>query len=175
MSAIASDSVSETELKREESRPWSGYETSVFIGVRRPSYLRLSLLDHAIFKSVSVDTTTYGIITSENCPMLRQKSVSLICKWNGRTWIIFLFSVVISREWLFKSSFVCPLWLDNFKYFFTFHTSTICTVGISLSIIFQYYRERPLWIPIKWNALFLLINTVMAMIILKVLQALIVK
>ena len=42
--------------------------------------------------------------------------------------------------------------------------------GISLSIIFQYYRERPLWIPIKWNALFLLINTVMAMFILKVLQ-----
>ena len=80
ISAIASDSVSETELKREESRPWSGYETSVFIGVRRPSYLRLSLLDHAIFKSVSVDTTTNGIITSENCPMVRQKSVSLICK-----------------------------------------------------------------------------------------------
>ena len=42
--------------------------------------------------------------------------------------------------------------------------------GISLSIIFQYYRERPLWIPIKWNALFLLINTVMAMFILKVLH-----
>lgn len=33
--------------------------------------------------------------------------------------------------------------------------------GVSLSIIFQYYREKPLWIPIRWNALFLLINIVM--------------
>jgi len=33
--------------------------------------------------------------------------------------------------------------------------------GISLSIIFQYYRPIPLWIPIRWNALFLLINGVM--------------
>jgi hypothetical protein len=33
--------------------------------------------------------------------------------------------------------------------------------GMSLSIIFQYYREKPLWIPIRWNVLFLLINTSM--------------
>lgn len=33
--------------------------------------------------------------------------------------------------------------------------------GITLSILFQYYREKPLWIPIRWNSLFLLINTVM--------------
>ena len=33
--------------------------------------------------------------------------------------------------------------------------------GISLSLIFQYYREKPLWIPIRWNSLFLAINTVM--------------
>lgn len=30
--------------------------------------------------------------------------------------------------------------------------------GIVLNILFQYYRPIPLWIPIKWNALFLLIN-----------------
>uniref|UniRef100_A0A7S3HEK0 Cyclic nucleotide-binding domain-containing protein n=1 Tax=Spumella elongata TaxID=89044 RepID=A0A7S3HEK0_9STRA len=33
--------------------------------------------------------------------------------------------------------------------------------GVSLSIIFQYYREKPLWIPIRWNTLFLVINVVM--------------
>lgn len=39
--------------------------------------------------------------------------------------------------------------------------------GISLSIIFQYYREKPLWIPIRWNALFLLINLTMVLLLLK--------
>jgi hypothetical protein len=39
--------------------------------------------------------------------------------------------------------------------------------GISLSIIFQYYREKPLWIPIRWNALFLTINAIMIMLLLK--------
>jgi hypothetical protein len=39
--------------------------------------------------------------------------------------------------------------------------------GVSLSIIFQYYREIPLWIPIRWNILFLLINMVMIAIIYK--------
>jgi CRP-like cAMP-binding protein len=39
--------------------------------------------------------------------------------------------------------------------------------GISLSIIFQYYREKPLWIPIRWNTLFLLINATMILLILK--------
>mmetsp|Transcript_8041 Transcript_8041/g.8191 ORF Transcript_8041/g.8191 Transcript_8041/m.8191 type:complete len:457 (+) Transcript_8041:180-1550(+) len=33
--------------------------------------------------------------------------------------------------------------------------------GITLSILFQYYRDTPLWIPIRWNALFLFINIVM--------------
>lgn len=33
--------------------------------------------------------------------------------------------------------------------------------GITLSILFQYYREKPLWLPIGWNSLFLLINAVM--------------
>ena len=33
--------------------------------------------------------------------------------------------------------------------------------GITLSIIFQYYREKPLWIPIRWNSLFLAINCMM--------------
>ena len=39
--------------------------------------------------------------------------------------------------------------------------------GLSLSIVFQYYREKPLWIPIRWNSLFLLINFVMIMFIIK--------
>lgn len=30
--------------------------------------------------------------------------------------------------------------------------------GIALSILFQYYRPQPLWIPISWNMLFFLIN-----------------
>jgi len=41
-------------------------------------------------------------------------------------------------------------------------------LGISLSIIFQYYREKPLWIPIKWNGLFMLINAMMILLLLKV-------
>mmetsp|Transcript_7142 Transcript_7142/g.7811 ORF Transcript_7142/g.7811 Transcript_7142/m.7811 type:complete len:835 (+) Transcript_7142:390-2894(+) len=39
--------------------------------------------------------------------------------------------------------------------------------GICLSIIFQYYREKPLWIPIRWNSIFLLINAVMILLLLK--------
>lgn len=39
--------------------------------------------------------------------------------------------------------------------------------GISLSIIFQYFRDRPLWIPIRWNSLFLLINAVMIGVLVK--------
>ncbi len=39
--------------------------------------------------------------------------------------------------------------------------------GISLSIIFQYYREKPLWIPIRWNTLFLVINSLMILLLLK--------
>jgi CRP-like cAMP-binding protein len=38
--------------------------------------------------------------------------------------------------------------------------------GVSCAIVFQYYREKPLWLPLKWNALFLLINTTMALILL---------
>lgn len=38
----------------------------------------------------------------------------------------------------------------------------LCALSaISLSIAFQYYREKPLWIPIRWNFLFLLINGIM--------------
>ena len=33
--------------------------------------------------------------------------------------------------------------------------------GIMLSVIFQYYREKPLWIPIRWNAIFLITNIVL--------------
>ena len=39
--------------------------------------------------------------------------------------------------------------------------------GISLSIMFQYYRTVPLKIPIKWNSLFLFINSYMLAILLK--------
>jgi CRP-like cAMP-binding protein len=39
--------------------------------------------------------------------------------------------------------------------------------GICLSVVFQYYREKPLWIPIRWNTLFLLINAVMITYLLK--------
>jgi len=39
--------------------------------------------------------------------------------------------------------------------------------GISLSIIFQYYREIPLWIPIRWNSLFFTINLFMLMLMIK--------
>ena len=41
------------------------------------------------------------------------------------------------------------------------HLRLFAASGMSLSIIFQYYREKPLWIPIRWNILFLLINTSM--------------
>ena len=34
--------------------------------------------------------------------------------------------------------------------------------GIGLSIVFQYYRDIPLWIPIRWNVLLLCINAAMA-------------
>lgn len=39
--------------------------------------------------------------------------------------------------------------------------------GVSASIAFQYYRPQPLWIPISWNAVFLLINVGMAGLLLK--------
>lgn len=42
-----------------------------------------------------------------------------------------------------------------------FYLRVYAATGITLSIIFQYYREKPLWIPIKWNFLFLAINTIM--------------
>ena len=39
--------------------------------------------------------------------------------------------------------------------------------GLSLSIVFQYYRDVPLWIPIRWNGLFCMINIAMIAILLK--------
>ena len=33
--------------------------------------------------------------------------------------------------------------------------------GISLSVLFQFYRPLPLYLPIRWNFLFLAINSVM--------------
>lgn len=39
--------------------------------------------------------------------------------------------------------------------------------ALTCSIIFQFYREKSLWIPIRWNFVFLLINFIMVMNILK--------
>ena len=39
--------------------------------------------------------------------------------------------------------------------------------GISFAVVFQYYRATPLWLPIRWNVLFLLINAVMIAFIAK--------
>lgn len=39
--------------------------------------------------------------------------------------------------------------------------------GVCLSILFQYYREIPLWLPISWNCLFLGINYVMIALLYK--------
>lgn len=48
-----------------------------------------------------------------------------------------------------------------------FQLRVFATGGYALSIIFQYYREKPLWIPIRWNTLFLLINVFMIGLLLK--------
>lgn len=37
--------------------------------------------------------------------------------------------------------------------------------GVTLSIIFQFYRPMPLWIPIRWNFLLLAINGAMCFIL----------
>lgn len=39
--------------------------------------------------------------------------------------------------------------------------------GIGLSILFQFYRAEPLWIPIGWNGLFMVINISMIALLLK--------
>ncbi|CAM9408602.1 unnamed protein product [Phaeothamnion confervicola] len=38
--------------------------------------------------------------------------------------------------------------------------------GVVLSVLFQYYRPQPLWLPISWNGAFLLINLVMIALLL---------
>lgn len=56
------------------------------------------------------------------------------------------------------------------------HSCVVCRVscrrgyaasGIGLSILFQFYRPQPLWIPIGWNGLFLLINASMIGLLLR--------
>lgn len=47
------------------------------------------------------------------------------------------------------------------------HLRLYALSGITMSIIFQYYREKPLWIPIRWNSLFFLINSIMICLLLK--------
>ncbi len=39
--------------------------------------------------------------------------------------------------------------------------------GITASILFQYYRAQPLWLPISWNIIFLLINGAMITALIK--------
>jgi len=39
--------------------------------------------------------------------------------------------------------------------------------GITLSLVFQYFREKPLLIPVRWNSLFWLINAVMIFFLVK--------
>lgn len=39
--------------------------------------------------------------------------------------------------------------------------------GLTLSIIFQYYRDAPLWLSIRWNTLFVIINSVMIGLLIK--------
>ena len=39
--------------------------------------------------------------------------------------------------------------------------------GVSLSMVFQYYRDKPLYLPLKWNFLFLTINIAMLGILIK--------
>eukprot|EP01039_Chlorochromonas_danica_P010348 gene10346-11456_t len=48
-----------------------------------------------------------------------------------------------------------------------YHLRLYAMSGITLSILFQYYREVPLWIPIRWNSLFLIINAVMIAFLLR--------
>ena len=44
---------------------------------------------------------------------------------------------------------------------------TVAMSGMTAGVIFQYYRAAPLFIPIRWNLLFILMNSVM---VLKLLQ-----
>lgn len=43
---------------------------------------------------------------------------------------------------------------------------TFAVGGVSCNIVFQYYRAQPLWLPLKWNALFLTINGLMIAVLL---------
>jgi CRP-like cAMP-binding protein len=47
------------------------------------------------------------------------------------------------------------------------HLRMYAFTGVGLAMVFQYYREKPLWIPIRWNGLFLLINLFMIMTLMK--------
>lgn len=47
------------------------------------------------------------------------------------------------------------------------HLRLFATSGITFSILFQYYREKPLWLPIGYNSVFLMINLVMILMLLK--------
>jgi len=42
------------------------------------------------------------------------------------------------------------------------HLRLLASTGLTASMVFQYYRPEPLRVPLRWNALFLAINCVMA-------------
>jgi len=79
---------------------------------------------------------------------------------------------IASFNWSYTFSDLCghgAFLMLGFSYLETeiFNLRLYAASGITLSIIFQYYREKPLWIPIRWNTMFLLINAIMIAHILK--------
>ena len=88
-------------------------------------------------------------------PLTRIREINWSLPWNiGQIHIPFTLSNVAGHgSFLFlMASYLETDFLNLRMYAFS---------GISLSLIFQYYREKPLWIPLQWNFLFLLINAVM--------------
>ena len=77
-----------------------------------------------------------------------------------------------SKSWSYSFSDLCghgAFLMLGLSYLETeiFNLRLFAASGITLSIIFQYYRENPLWIPIRWNTMFLFINSIMIAHILK--------
>lgn len=80
--------------------------------------------------------------------------------------------ILLAASYLETDFFQLRLYAARFVIFT--HSGTLCASnpntpcsGVTLSILFQYYRAIPLKIPIKWNSLFLLINVYMMALLLK--------
>lgn len=71
---------------------------------------------------------------------------------------------MIIHEYLAKKIYRC-VWL--LILYSGYGCSGYAASGIGLSILFQFYRAQPLWIPIGWNGIFLLINATMIGLLLK--------